>query len=308
MKGRILIVDDDPVALGMLEEALKVGGFEVLRAYDAEDALRKVKLQKPDLVLTDLEMPKVNGVALIAMIREDPEIQRVPIIAVTSYIWDSIGQAAGDVGCDGYITKPFLPRELIQKVGEYLARRHDAPALPLRRHLVLQESKPVAAPPPVRGPAAVAGPEDTRTVFDRAAFLEYMDGNLDLAQRAIGVLPAALPDRLESIRKAVVSQDSEALREAAHILKGTVAFFAAPTVVAAALRLEMMGLSGDLTGAGTVYFDLERALARLVQALNEFVCEVGSAQVASQGGDRDAAPQTQRERANVRELHLTRAR
>jgi HPt (histidine-containing phosphotransfer) domain-containing protein len=135
-----------------------------------------------------------------------------------------------------------------------------------------------------------------------------MDGNLDLAQRAIGVLPAALPDRLESIRKAVVSQDSEALREAAHILKGTVAFFAAPTVVAAALRLEMMGLSGDLTGAGTVYFDLERALARLVQALNEFVCEVGSAQVASQGGDRDAAPQTQRERANVRELHLTRAR
>jgi CheY-like chemotaxis protein len=304
MKGRILVVDDDPVAMGMLEDALKLGGFEVLRAYGAEDALRKVKLRKPDVVLTDLEMPKVNGVELIAMIREDPDIQRTPIFAVTSHTWDTVGQAAAQVGCDAFISKPFAPQELIRKVEECLATRHAAPAPPPQPPPGVEGSKPVAAPSPGRGAAAVphtrgptAGAEDTGTIFDRVAFLEYVAGNLAHARRAIGMLLDSLPDRLENIRKAIASQHSEALRLTAHSFKGAVAFFAAPAVVAVAFRLEMMGCAGDLTSAGGVYFDLERECARLVQALNEFVREVGSAPAAPKAADEQGV-----------KLHLVRGR
>ncbi|MEO8603993.1 MAG: response regulator, partial [bacterium] len=132
MNTRVLVVDDDPVALGMLEAALKLGGFDIVRAYGAEDALRKVKLRKPDIVLTDLEMPKINGVALISMIREDPEIQRTPVIAVTAHTWDTIGQAAAQVGCDALIAKPFSPQKLIEKVRECLAIRRAAAPPPRR--------------------------------------------------------------------------------------------------------------------------------------------------------------------------------
>ncbi len=291
MKGRILVVDDDPVAMGMLEDALKLGGFEVLRAYGAEDALRKVKLRKPDVVLTDLEMPKVNGVELIAMIREDPDIQRTPIFAVTSHTWDTVGQAAAQVGCDAFISKPFAPQELIRKVEECLAARHAAPVPPPRP----SPGRGAAAGPDTRGPTA--GAEDTGTIFDRVAFLEYVAGNLAHAQRAIGMLLDSLPDRLENIRKAIASQHSEALRLTAHSFKGAVAFFAAPAVVAVAFRLEMMGCAGDLTSAGGVYFDLERECARLVQALNEFVREVGSAPAAPKAADEQGV-----------KLHLVRGR
>jgi CheY-like chemotaxis protein/HPt (histidine-containing phosphotransfer) domain-containing protein len=281
MSATILVVDDDPVALRMLEEAVKAGGYEVLRAYGAEDALRKVKLRRPDLVLTDLEMPKVNGVALIASIRADAEIRHTPIIAVTSYACDTMGQAAAQVGCDGNIAKPFLPKQLLLKVREFLATRHPAPELHMPRPLTALRPAP---PPAAVGPAAAAptpstgaGAVEGSTIFERATFLEYVDGNLEHAQRTIEVLLRTLPERLAVMRQAVAGGDRDTLRQSAHALKGSLAFFAAPAVVAAAFRLEMMGHAGDLSGAGAQYFELERALDRLVVALNEFVREVGGA-------------------------------
>lgn len=296
MNATILVVDDDPIALQMLEESVRRGGFEVLRAYGAEDALRKVKLRRPDLVLTDLEMPKLNGVELIVKIRKDPEICDTPIIVVTAYAWDTIGQAAAQAGCDGHIAKPFTSEKLLLKVRECLAAR--AGAVAPRRPPVAADAPPRAmapslvrrtAPLPTAVPAASpAG--DEGTVFDRATFLEYVDGDVDIAQRAIAVLLETLPDRLEAIRVAVASRDSAALRAAAHSVKGSVAFFAAPVVVAAAYRLEIMGSSGDLGQAGMVYFDLERAIGRLVEALKGYLGEIDSPPVAAKAAESKITP------------------
>ena len=285
MNPKVLIVDDEPVALHMLEEALKIGGFEILRAYGAEDALRKVKLRKPDIVLTDLEMPGLNGVELIAMIKRDPDIQGTPVIAVTSHTWDTIGQAAAQVGASGQIAKPFSPQQLVEKVRECLALRLADPELGSLR-LGLQESRRARAPVPLLRPAVVPDASEPvppsgagAPIFNRDAFLEYVDGDRANAQRAIAVLLGNLPSRLESIRGAIAYRDGEALRTTAHAVKGAVAFFAAPVVVAAAYRLEMMGDSGDLTEAGAVYFDLERAIADLTEALQEFVREIANGPV-----------------------------
>jgi CheY-like chemotaxis protein len=92
----------------------------VVPAYGGEDAIRKVKAQKPDLVLTDLAMPKVSGVQVIETIKKDPETQHIPVVAVTAHVWDVLAQSAGQVGCDGYVSKPFTTKQLVQEVQKHL--------------------------------------------------------------------------------------------------------------------------------------------------------------------------------------------
>jgi len=120
MLAKILVVEDDPDIMRILMHALTGAGFKVIPAYGGEDAIRKVKLQKPDLVLTDLAMPKISGVEVIDAIKGDPETQHIPVVAVTAHVWDSIAQAAGQVGCDGYISKPFSTKQILQEVYRHL--------------------------------------------------------------------------------------------------------------------------------------------------------------------------------------------
>ena len=120
MLARILVVEDDPDIMRILTHALTGAGFKIIPAYGGEDAIRKVKLHKPDLVLTDLAMPRVSGVEVIDAIKGDPETEHIPVVAVTAHVWDSIAQAAGQVGCDGYISKPFSTKQILQEVYRHL--------------------------------------------------------------------------------------------------------------------------------------------------------------------------------------------
>src|SRR5512140_3018011 len=99
MNEKILVVEDDPDIMRILMHTLKAGGYQVFPAYGGEDALRKVKLHKFDLILTDLAMPKISGVELIHQIKQDPQMAQIPIVAVTAHVWDTLAQSAGQVGC-----------------------------------------------------------------------------------------------------------------------------------------------------------------------------------------------------------------
>jgi len=120
MLAKILVVEDDPDIMQILTQALNSAGFKVIAAYGGEDAIRKVALHKPDLVLTDLAMPKVSGVEVIEAIKGDPATRHIPVVAVTAHVWDNIAQSAGQVGCDGYISKPFSTKQIIQEVYRHL--------------------------------------------------------------------------------------------------------------------------------------------------------------------------------------------
>jgi two-component system cell cycle response regulator DivK len=120
MGARILIVEDDPDIMRILTHGLNAVGHQVVPAYGGEDALRKVKARQFDLVLTDLAMPKVSGVEVIQSIKSDPATRHIPVLAVTAHIWDGIAQSAGQVGCDGYISKPFSMKRLAEEVQKYL--------------------------------------------------------------------------------------------------------------------------------------------------------------------------------------------
>jgi CheY-like chemotaxis protein len=125
---KILVIEDDPDIMRILLHTLKGAGYGVFPAYGGEDALRKVKQHRPHLVLTDLAMPRMSGVEVIDILKKDPETQDIPIIAVTAYVWDGIAQSAGQVGCDGFIAKPFSTRHLLQEIEKFLPRED-----PLRR-------------------------------------------------------------------------------------------------------------------------------------------------------------------------------
>jgi CheY-like chemotaxis protein len=120
MGAKILVVEDDPDILRILMHALNSAGYQAVPAYGGEDAIRKVKAGQFDLVVTDLAMPKVGGVEIIETIKKDPATRNIPVIAVTAHVWDTVAQSALQVGCDGFVAKPFTSKKLIEEIEKRL--------------------------------------------------------------------------------------------------------------------------------------------------------------------------------------------
>jgi CheY-like chemotaxis protein len=103
----ILVVDDDPVFCDIMKELLRRSGFQVRIAYRVEDALTEVAWRRPDLVLTDVMMPEVDGLSFVRRLREDPRWATIPTIVVSARVMDVDHDAAADAGADGFLEKPF---------------------------------------------------------------------------------------------------------------------------------------------------------------------------------------------------------
>jgi len=115
-----MVIEDDPDLMRLISHMLKSAGLEVMPAYGGEDALRKLKLHLPDLILTDLAMPKMSGVEVIEHVKAAPETKHIPCVAVTAFTWDHIAQSARQVGCDSFVSKPFNAVRLLEEVGKYV--------------------------------------------------------------------------------------------------------------------------------------------------------------------------------------------
>jgi len=115
---RVLIVDDEPDAVELLQEFLTAKGYEVIAASNGEEALRKVKEDRPHLILLDVRMPKMNGLEVLKRVREID--QEVGVIMVTAVNEEETGRQALKLGAFDYITKPldlkYLERSLWTKI------------------------------------------------------------------------------------------------------------------------------------------------------------------------------------------------
>jgi two-component system, cell cycle response regulator DivK len=120
MSKRILVVEDQADNRQILRDLLGSAGYDVIEAEDGQAGLALVKRQRPDLILMDIQLPLMDGYEAMRRIKTDPELQSIPIIAVTSYALSGDEDKARAAGCDGYVTKPFSPRQLLAKVKEYL--------------------------------------------------------------------------------------------------------------------------------------------------------------------------------------------
>jgi DNA-binding response OmpR family regulator len=154
MKTKILVVDDEPDALELIEVNLKGAGFDVLSAANGRQALEKARATLPALVLLDVMLPEVDGLEVCKSLRRDPKTASIPIIMLTARAAEIDRVVGLELGADDYITKPFSPRELILRV-KNLLKRQAAPLEPAQqirfagmvidrsRHCVTYKEKPL---------------------------------------------------------------------------------------------------------------------------------------------------------------------
>ncbi|MDM7916135.1 MAG: response regulator transcription factor [Candidatus Eisenbacteria bacterium] len=122
-RKRILVVDDEIYIVHILEFSLTMEGFTVLTASNGEEALRMIDQERPDLVVLDIMMPKLDGYEVVAALRKDEQFQSLPVILLSAKGRPIDREAGLAAGADDYITKPFSPRKLIEKIREILDRQ-----------------------------------------------------------------------------------------------------------------------------------------------------------------------------------------
>jgi DNA-binding response OmpR family regulator len=118
----VLVVDDDPVILKLLEVNFEMEGFQVVRASDGAEGLERARAVLPDIVVLDVMMPRMTGYEVAKALREDDGTAHIPIIFVTARAQSSDVERGMELGVDDYVTKPFDPLDLIARVNTLLAR------------------------------------------------------------------------------------------------------------------------------------------------------------------------------------------
>ena len=122
VRSKILVVDDEPEAVELVEFNLKQAGFDVLTAADGAEALKRARTSLPSLMVLDLMLPEVDGLEVCKMLRRDPATATIPIVMVTAKAAELDRILGLELGADDYITKPFSPRELVLRIKTLLQR------------------------------------------------------------------------------------------------------------------------------------------------------------------------------------------
>ena len=120
MSKRILIVDDEVQLVEMVKMRLEAAGYPVITAYDGQEALEKAKKEKPDLIILDLMLPKMDGYKVCGLLKNDNRYANIPIIMFTARAQEEDIALGKSLGAEAYITKPFDPKLLLTKIKELI--------------------------------------------------------------------------------------------------------------------------------------------------------------------------------------------
>ncbi len=119
----ILLIEDDPTDLKLFSAVLRTGGHSVLAKASAEKAMEEIKAQQPQVILLDLKLPGMDGLALARLLKQDPDTRHIPIVAVTAASELFTREQALEAGCDAYIIKPINTRTLSTQMSELVNRQ-----------------------------------------------------------------------------------------------------------------------------------------------------------------------------------------
>jgi CheY-like chemotaxis protein len=252
---RVLLAEDNPVNQTLARILLEKGGHRVTVTGDGAAALAELERTDFDLVLMDVQMPRMDGLEATAAIRAREREQggHLMIVAMTAHAMKGDRERFLAAGMDGYIAKPIQPEKLYD-----LLDAHARATQPARAASQTPE-EPAGDP---AGESAAAPP-----ALDLAATLERFDGDIEFFRETARVFLGDLPRQLEAVRSAIAQADAGGIEHAAHALKGAAANFSAERVVAHALRLETMGREARLEGASEVFAALAAESQRLRDAL-----------------------------------------
>jgi len=118
-KKKIVFIEDHEYVRHVVAKRLSANGYKIITAKDGQEGLDKVKAEMPDLVITDLALPKINGSVIVRILKKSPAHQRIPIIMLSAFVRESMGEHL-DVAADFYMPKPFNSEDLVGKVRELI--------------------------------------------------------------------------------------------------------------------------------------------------------------------------------------------
>ncbi len=116
----ILVVEDDPKSLELTRDLLQVAGYETIEATDGEQGVELARSKKPDLILMDIMMPKMDGYAACYAIKTDKATRTIPVVMLTALDYELNKELGKDMGANAYITKPFGRQELLDVIKRFL--------------------------------------------------------------------------------------------------------------------------------------------------------------------------------------------
>ncbi|MFL5412901.1 MAG: response regulator [Myxococcales bacterium] len=244
---RVLVAEDNPVNERVARTLLEKQGHTVLVARNGREALELARTETLDVILMDVQMPEMDGFAATAAIRdmEAETGRRIPIVGVTAHATARDRRLCLAAGMDTYLSKPIRPDMLFAAIDEVIPGREKA------------------APPPVAEDHSLAAVD----VLDEVGILGVVSGNADLLRELAELFLEDSPQRLFEIRKALDAGDVDALRRAAHTLKGSAGSLCGKRTAELALRLEEFAESRDLPAARLSYPMLAEEVRKLQQAL-----------------------------------------
>jgi two-component system alkaline phosphatase synthesis response regulator PhoP len=119
----VLVIDDDPVIVKLLRVNFELEGFTVITAGDGREGVERAKTERPDVVISDIMMPTMNGLELVSTLKSSAETADLPVLLLSAKAQMADVQRGFELGADDYVTKPFDPIELIDKVTALAAAR-----------------------------------------------------------------------------------------------------------------------------------------------------------------------------------------
>jgi DNA-binding response OmpR family regulator len=121
-RGKVLVVDDEEYIQHILNFSFGAEGYEVVTAADGEEALTKARDEKPDIIVLDIMMPKMDGYEACRKLKSDPKTKDIPVILLTAKGRDVDRKLGSEAGADDYVVKPFSPGRLIERVEGMMKR------------------------------------------------------------------------------------------------------------------------------------------------------------------------------------------
>ena len=121
MSGKLIMhVEDNEYNRKIVRDLLSKNNYELMEAQNGEAALEALTRRRPDLILMDVQLPKLSGLEVTRMIRANSTLAQIPVIAITSFALSGDDRLALEAGCNGYISKPFRPRDLLDMIRRFI--------------------------------------------------------------------------------------------------------------------------------------------------------------------------------------------
>jgi len=248
-KVRILLAEDNATNQKVALKILEKHGYRADAVGNGREAVQAVMAMPYDLVLMDVQMPEMDGIEAARILRDRAASgvlpSRTPIIALTAHAMQGDRDKCLEAGMVGYVTKPIRPAELIEAIERNLPRGDDTR---------LARAPEGSSPPPA--------------AFDRPGLLERLDGDREMYN---AVLEAFLDDAtrlIRTLRKAAECRDADALRLAAHSLRGASGNVGAAILEELARRVETGGEEGETRGLGPVIEEIEEQFRSLKRSVH----------------------------------------